>query len=399
MTLFAFSMFCSGPISHAMQPPALETSETAPQGRLAIGPMPMEVIEAHIPTKPVPVRVNDRAQLSYEITIANGISNAFELRRIEAFDVRFPADPVATWDMDYLGEHFLRHGMRPPTGNTVVAGNGFGIANLRFDIAENALPSVIFHRLIFNAILRDGSTRQLIIEAARTEVPAMTDLVLSPPFRNGAWFYSTDSHRDTRIITEGRPSYAQRYAIDWARVEYNGTFRQGEDGSNQSYVGYGAELLAVADGTIVALRNDMPENIAEGEGAVLKPSQDTLVGNFVMIDIGGINAVYAHLVPGSIRLAVGDSVKQGDIIGRLGNSGNSDGPHLHFHLETRTPANVPLSGEGVPYHFATFRQIAKYPEQELEALFDGKRLPLNLSPIKTFEALPQGAGIVYFGGD
>jgi len=57
-------------------------------------------------------------------------------------------------------------------------------------------------------------------------------------------------------------------------------------------------------------------------------------------------AFYAHLKPGSLKVKLGDQVKRGQVIGLVGNTGNSTEPHLHFHV---ADANSPLGSEGVPY--------------------------------------------------
>ena len=56
-------------------------------------------------------------------------------------------------------------------------------------------------------------------------------------------------------------------------------------------------------------------------------------GHTVVIDHGGgIQARYAHMYPGSITVRVGQKVYQGQQIGRIGSTGNSTGPHLHFEV-------------------------------------------------------------------
>ena len=57
-------------------------------------------------------------------------------------------------------------------------------------------------------------------------------------------------------------------------------------------------------------------------------------GNYVIIEHpGSVYTIYAHLYPGSITVSNGDVVEQGQIIGKMGNSGSSTGTHLHFQLE------------------------------------------------------------------
>jgi murein DD-endopeptidase MepM/ murein hydrolase activator NlpD len=75
-------------------------------------------------------------------------------------------------------------------------------------------------------------------------------------------------------------------------------------------------------------------------------------GNHVIVDLGGGHyAFYAHLKPGSIRVRAGDRVHRGQVLGLVGNSGNSTEPHLHFHV---SDANSPLGSEGVPYAYDRF---------------------------------------------
>ena len=66
---------------------------------------------------------------------------------------------------------------------------------------------------------------------------------------------------------------------------------------------------------------------------------------------GGVYAFYAHLQPGSLRVKPGDKVRRGQVVGLVGNSGNSTEPHLHFHV---SDANSPLGCEGLPYGLNSF---------------------------------------------
>src|SRR5262245_29576688 len=78
-------------------------------------------------------------------------------------------------------------------------------------------------------------------------------------------------------------------------------------------------------------------------------------GNLVILSLrNGHYAFYAHLQPGSLRVKPGDRVRRGQVLGLLGNSGNSDAPHLHFHV---CDANSPLGCEGLPYVLKTFEVL------------------------------------------
>jgi len=84
---------------------------------------------------------------------------------------------------------------------------------------------------------------------------------------------------------------------------------------------------------------------------------ETVGGNYVIIDIGGGRyAFYAHLQPGSLRVKKGDRVRRGQVVGLVGNSGNSTEPHLHFHLADGT---TPLGAEGIPYAHDAFDLVGR----------------------------------------
>jgi murein DD-endopeptidase MepM/ murein hydrolase activator NlpD len=75
-------------------------------------------------------------------------------------------------------------------------------------------------------------------------------------------------------------------------------------------------------------------------------------------------ALYGHLKAGTLRVRKGDSVVRGQILGAIGNSGNSDGPHLHFHVtEAADAAVAALRGEGVPFVVESFTVVAHDPER------------------------------------
>ncbi len=100
----------------------------------------------------------------------------------------------------------------------------------------------------------------------------------------------------------------------------------------------------------------MPDNVP---AAPAQPVLDeNLGGNYVIVDLGERRfAFFAHLQPRSIRVRVGDRVRRGDVLARIGNSGHSSKPHLHFHI---ADANSPLRAEGLPYVFESFESAGRF---------------------------------------
>lgn len=127
----------------------------------------------------------------------------------------------------------------------------------------------------------------------------------------------------------------------------DGNTYRGNQKENSSYLAWGQEALAVADATVVTVKDGIPENVPGLTSRAVAITLETIGGNHVILDLGGGRyAFYAHLQPGKIRVKAGDKVRRGDVLGLVGNSGNSTEPHLHFHVSY---ANSPLASEGIPY--------------------------------------------------
>jgi murein DD-endopeptidase MepM/ murein hydrolase activator NlpD len=105
----------------------------------------------------------------------------------------------------------------------------------------------------------------------------------------------------------------------------------------------GAPVSASADGIVVATRNNMPDVPVAlvGESTVL----DRGLGNTVIIDHGsGWRSTYGHLKQGSVSVAKGDLVKRGDRLGKVGLSGLTDFPHVHFQINFKGAPVDPFTG-------------------------------------------------------
>ena len=168
--------------------------------------------------------------------------------------------------------------------------------------------------------------------------------MIEPPLA-GERYLSADSccdatrHTRAALPVNGRISVAQRYAVDWEQLDANGRIYTGPQEKLESYTIFGKPTLAVADGRVVSVVDGLPEQTpGEFPGNLPLAEAD---GNSVILDLGSRRyALYAHLQPGSIKVRVGDNVKPGQVIGLVGDSGNSIAPHLHFQV-TDGPLSTP----------------------------------------------------------
>ena len=142
---------------------------------------------------------------------------------------------------------------------------------------------------------------------------------------------------------------AETFAIDWAKVKNDRLF-DGDGKRVEQYYGFGEDVLAVADGTVVYIHDGMPD---ETPSVLMVPkSKSDYGGNNVILEIApNVFAWYAHLRQGSLTVKVGDAVKAGAPIAKLGNTGPSEGPHLHFGLLNKPD---PIAGRSLPFVFDSF---------------------------------------------
>ena len=167
--------------------------------------------------------------------------------------------------------------------------------------------------------------------------------------------------------TGHRWAIPEEFALDIAKIGESGLSHKGDGTRFNDYYAYGADVLAAANGRVTSVANDQPEDpsamqrpnesqeayfarLQKEQAERLAKGLTAIAGNYVMIDHGKNEySLYAHLQPGSVRVHVGDQLKAGDVIGKLGSSGNSTEPHLHFHVCDKPD---PLMCAGIPVNFS-----------------------------------------------
>jgi murein DD-endopeptidase MepM/ murein hydrolase activator NlpD len=178
----------------------------------------------------------------------------------------------------------------------------------------------------------------------------------------------------------------QRYAYDFLRSSKNGSFRHYRGSPWELWTigvpvercyGYDKPVHAPADGTVLRVRNDLGErkrlHAIVDTLRLLKRSVsfdiekadiDELTGNFIMIRHERAISLLAHLRTGSVLVHPGDLVVAGQEIGRVGHTGNTTAPHLHFQL---MDVEDPRAAQGIPCAFE------RYEEQQQSGAWDEVR--------------------------
>lgn len=327
--------------------------------------------------EPMPVTATDgRVHLAYELLVTNTLSQqatiaAVEVRSGDRSLLRLDGDALAKWIKPFGGDPGVR----------VLAPGQAGLVWLDVSYAPtDPAPTTLTHLLD----VQFAQPNPPLVPAALTETVAVTPVSpapavrIAPPLAGEGWLDGDSccdlgAHRGAVSPIDGRLWAPERYAIDYVRLDAAGRFMTGDPTRLESYPYYGSDVLAVADGPVVANVTNLPQ---QPPGA--NPSGLALAeygGNHVVQDIGGGRyAFYAHLQPGNpLNLAVGQVLRRGQVLGKLGNSGNSSAPHLHFHVMDRPD---PLASNGVPYAFDAFTLAARVTSPQ--AVDDALKAPMSL---------------------
>jgi hypothetical protein len=315
-------------------------------------------LEMRVPKPPTVAASETGPFLAYEVHVTNFTPQPVTLKKLEVMssgDKRV----ILTLSDSGLMRAVSRPGMAPAaqTERLKVTGGMRAVVFLWVPLTGSA-PKSIQHRLTIETGTGDSVRTQTLDGAV---VPVTAEAVaIGPPLRGGPWLAANgpadaSGHRRSLIPISGTPAIAQRFAIDWVKVSDEDKTFKGDSLKNESYYAEGADALAVANGTVVEVKDSIPENVPGIDSRAVPITLETVGGNHVIIDIGGgYYAFYAHLKPGSLKVKLGDKVKRGQVIGHVGNTGNSTEPHLHFHV---ADANSPLGSEGVPYRLDSFEIV------------------------------------------
>ncbi|MGH3308899.1 MAG: M23 family metallopeptidase, partial [Nocardioides sp.] len=287
--------------------------------------------------------------VEYELLVVNAVSDPVTLSSVAVLNPagkqldRIEGDALAAATQTLLEQ----------TPTPVIPASAAVSVEVDLILKPGKVPERVTHRIAYT--VPAGSQSAPVIGATEVHGPEVAinrrpATVIKPPLKGDGWLATTaccmpNVHRDLRLAIDGRRiETGETFAVDWGLVKNNRLY-DGDGSMNEQYYGFGADVLAVADGTVAFIQEGKPEQTPNA--VVLAETQSDIGGNKVILKIGPkVFAAYEHLQTGSLTVKVGDKVKAGAPLAKLGNTGPSTGAHLHFGLLNRPDV---AAGRALPF--------------------------------------------------
>ena len=325
-----------------------------------VTPAPDTSYEMKVTFAPIEVKTTDgKVNLLYGIETQNFEKEGFELKD---FQVLNAANETMLCSRSDTGKFMLIH--KPASGGIPPEAYYYpleGHLTYRFSIGlvldPSQVPQKIRHRLV---LIKDG--KEKIIDGAETAVSKQLIPVISAPFK-GMGFYAANT---TTLANNQHPIYQmtykenttvpERFCIDWNKLDDKGSPYHDDINNYENWYVYGQDVFAVASGQVVYVNDGMPDQFPVG----------TVTGDINIYNSGGNSVIistavgftiFSHFKPNSVLVKMGQNVKKGELIGKVGNSGNSGAPHLHFGLHSNFPWYI---SEGLPYYIDSLEKTGTY---------------------------------------
>jgi hypothetical protein len=367
------------PTERTTSAPTTTASAAPAEPRQGPEPSVATPVVANVLSAPVPVPATDgKVHLAYEVELTNVLSQEVTLTSLVVLDrdvalLNLSGDQLADWTRVI--------GTRTSTTKIGPAQTAVVWLDVTLD-KDAAVPTQLMHAVglslpepmppLFGATMTET--------VAPVTVQTRKPVVISPPLSGPGWVdgggcCDMGAHRMALNPINGQLWAAERFAIDYVQLQPDRRLFTGDSAKPESFAYFGADILAVADGPVVAVVDGLPEQVP-GTGPTGLPL-DQYAGNHIVQDLGDGNyALYAHIKTGAVKVKPGDRLTAGQVIGSVGNTGNSDAPHLHFHVMS-TPD--PLRSDGLPFVYTKFRLDSRVavPDDDLETIFDGQPVPMQ----------------------
>jgi murein DD-endopeptidase MepM/ murein hydrolase activator NlpD len=329
---------------------------------------------------PVPFIGSDgHEHLVYELWMTNFSSGNVAVEQVEILGSGGAV--LQTLDASEIATRLQRAGLREPSATMSVSTDALLFIHVVLTGKGPTAPQQLTHRVRLRAEAAPPGQQEIIETGGETAVGPLVVVLIGPPLR-GSGYISADSccdatrHTRAALPVNGRVWIAQRFAVDWEQLDDEGRVYRGVATDVASYNIYGKDVLAVADAKVASVIDNLPDQVPGKMPTNISIEQAD--GNSIVLDLGfGRYALYAHLKPGSIKVHAGDTVKLGQTIALVGNSGNTLEPHLHFHVMNHAS---PLASNGLPYEIDDFTVTATSPGTAAFDAAAAKGTPLATTP-------------------
>lgn len=327
------------------------------------------------------IEAGDAAQsLNFDFLVENKGSTPLGIDRIEVTAYDSTGKPVLRRFIDGNG---FAPSIETIAERTIAAGAKI----LLFNPFHTFRPDIELHRLTYQFSLSipqeaPEASAQVTIEPRiyRTKTALSLPVKGKLLIHDGHDFYA--HHR--RLNTEhpvarelGLQQNFMRYSLDINPTDAQFEPFRNTGAKNQDWYAFGQVLYAPGDGLVLGAVDVEPDNIRGGQSffksETVKTSPMKFYGNYVLIDHGnGEYSLLGHLQQGSLQVKAGDRVTRGQAVARIGSSGSSNNPHVHYELRNGTD----LKAEGLP---ATFQNFIRH--------LGARAVPVELGPVDTGDLL------------
>ena len=401
-TVFVLLMTAALIVSCSSGPSGSSAPTASPTPARDVGPAVLTPLLASVIAPPVPVRAtDDKVHLAYELQLTNTLNQELTLTSVgvRAGDqtlLNLPGDRLAYWTRVL--------GTQTPTTKLGPAQSAAVWLDVALDKGA-AVPGELVHSIGVSLPQPQPPLFPATLTETVAPVPVQTrkPSVISPPLVGPNWADANSCcdmtpHRMALNPLNGQLWAAERFAIDYVQLGPDLRMFHGDKTKLESYVGYGADIHAVADGRVVAVVDGLPEQVPGKDPTGLP--LDQYAGNHVVEVMGDGNyAFYGHLKTGSIKVQVGDRMQLGQVIASLGNTGNSNGPHLHFHVMSGPD---PLRSDGLPFVLSSFALSGRIVSMDAEpAVEAGQPAPMQsgFAPRDESEVTPLVLDVMSYAGN
>jgi hypothetical protein len=334
---------------------------------------------------PVPFIGSDGyTHLVYELWMTNYSSSDATVQKVEVLDGN---NVLATLDAKTIAGRLQPAGTREPVGTMAKSTQALLFLHIRMPKGAT-VPAQISHRVTGHFSAAPPGHQEIIEMGGQTKIDRRSVIHIGAPLRGENYISADaccDASRHTRasLPVDGRAWIAQRFAVDWEQLNAGNHIYSGPSETLGSYTIFGKQVFAVADATVESVVDGQPEQIPGHYPTNIPISAAD--GNSVVLKLGEhAYGLYAHMQPGSIRVRKGDQVKRGQVIGLVGNTGNSVAPHLHFHV---MDGPSPLASNGLPYEIDSFTITAKSPGTSAFDEAEGKGVPLAVTRMTSAQSV------------